>query len=243
MNGLVVHDQMEQGSPAWHSTRAGIITASEIGDLLTGTGKIADNETSRGFIAAKTAERITGKADEVPTTPAMRRGYEDEPVARDLYAEWSGIPVEQVGLMVRDFDLPIGLRIGYSPDGLVGDDGLIEIKSRTQRRQMLAITNDAVPAENMAQIQCGLLVSGRAWCDYVSYSADLRLWVKRVEPDPEWFDALRKAALAAELAITEHLATYERATAGMPVCPNNNPDQLDPATEAELLALLEGTRS
>lgn len=235
---LTVNDA-EQGTPAWHAARAGLITASEIGKLITPTLKVANNDTSRGLVLAKAAERITGRSDETPTTPAMRRGNEDEPVARDLYAEWAGVEVEQTGLMVRRFE-ELGLALGYSPDGLVGADGLIEIKSRTQQRQMLAITNDAVPAENMAQIQCGLLVSGRAWCDYVSYSADLRLWVKRVEPDPAWFAVLEQAACTAELAITQHLDTYERATKGMPVCPNNSPDQLDPAIEAELLSLING---
>ena len=85
--------------------------------------------------------------------------------------------------MVRD---DWGFKIGYSPDGLVGKDGLIEIKSRRPKKHLQTIIAGTVPAENMAQIQAGLLVSGRDWCDYISYCGGMRPWIKRVEPDTRW---------------------------------------------------------
>jgi hypothetical protein len=82
--------------------------------------------------------------------------------------------------MVRD---DWGFSLGYSPDGLVGDDGLIEVKCRRQKKHLQTILADEVPPENMAQLQCGLLVSGREWIDYVSYCGGMPMYVKRVYPD------------------------------------------------------------
>src|SRR5690606_14766102 len=96
-------------------------------------------------------------------------------------------PVAEAGFMVRD---DWGWRIGYSPDGLVGDDGLIEIKSRQPKRHLATILDDEIPAEDVPQIQCALLVSGRAWCDYFSFCGGMPMWVKRVYPDQRWFDAI-----------------------------------------------------
>jgi hypothetical protein len=119
----------------------------------------------------------------------MLRGIEDEPRAVEVYSEHFA-PVTTVGFMVRD---DWGFSIGYSPDGLVGDDGLIEVKSRRAKKHLTTILADEVPVENMAQLQCGLLVSGREWIDYVSYCGGMPLYVKRVEPDQRWFDAITAA--------------------------------------------------
>jgi hypothetical protein len=115
--------------------------------------------------------------------------------------------------MVRD---DFGFRLGYSPDGLVGDTGLIEIKSRKQKKHLATILADAVPSENMAQLQCGLLVSGREWIDYVSYCGGMPLYVKRVYPDPKWFTAIIEAGEQFEATAAEVVERYTEATAGMP---------------------------
>jgi predicted phage-related endonuclease len=129
----------------------------------------------------------------------MLRGIEDEPRAVEVYSEHFA-PVTTVGFMVRD---DWGFSIGYSPDGLVGEDGLIEVKSRRAKKHLQTILADEVPAENMAQLQCGLLVSGRKWLDYVSYSGGMPLYVKRVEPDQRWFDAIVEAVEGFEFAASE----------------------------------------
>lgn len=209
---LTILPDLVQGTDEWLAARCGIVTASEVGHLLTATLKVADNLTSRGLTAALTAERITGVGDPSFISDDMWRGMEDEPWAREVYAEHLA-PVAEVGLMFRDFD---GFRLGYSPDGLVGDDGLIEVKSRTQKRHMLTILTDRVPAENMAQLQCGLLVSGRAWIDYVSYCGGMHLWTKRVTPDPTWFAAITLATETCEANIGTMRRAYLDATADMP---------------------------
>lgn len=202
-----------QGTDEWHDQRRGIVTASVVGRLLTSTGKVASNDTSRTLVAQLVAERITGWTDPVYVSDDMLRGHDDEPRAVEVYAKWADTDVAMSGFMVRD---DWGFSIGYSPDGLVGDAGLIEVKSRRAKKQLQTILDDAVPAENMAQLQCGLLVSGREWCDYVSYCGGMPLFVKRVYPDPEWFDAIVAAVTSFELAASLMTEQYEAATAGLP---------------------------
>ena len=203
-----------QGTDAWHDQRRGIVTASAVGKLITSrTIKPASNDESRGLTALLAAERITGWTEPTFMTGDMMRGVEDEPRARDMYAEHYA-PVRESGFMVRD---DWGFRIGYSPDGLVGDDGLIEIKSRRAKGQLQTILANEVPAYNFAQLQCGLLVSGRDWIDYVSYAGGMPLFVKRVLPDPRWFEAIVAAVAAFEDAVAQMQADYGDATAGWPV--------------------------
>lgn len=204
-----------QGSDEWLEARRGIVTASTVGRLITAkTIKPASNDHSRALTAQLVAERITGWSEEPYVSHDMLRGSLDEPVARALYAEHYGVTVDQVGLMVRD---DWGFKIGYSPDGLVGDDGLIEIKSRRPKQHLATILADEVPAENMAQIQCGLLVADRQWCDYISYCGGMPMWVKRVEPDPRWHEAILTAVKQFEEAASEMVARYEAAVAGFPM--------------------------
>lgn len=173
----------------------------------------ASNDTSRTLTASLAAERITGHTEPTWISDDMQRGIDDEPVARDLYSKHHA-PVTEVGFMVRS---EWGCRIGYSPDGLVGDDGLIEIKSRRQKGQLQTIVSGAIPAEHMAQLQCGLLVSGRKWIDYVSYSGGMALWTKRVHPQQAWRDALIGAARAFEENAAEMVRIYEESVVGLPM--------------------------
>jgi len=210
---LHTYPDLIQGSDAWLDARRGIVTASVVGQLVTPkTIKPADNDYSRALTALLVAERITGWSEPVYVSHDMLRGSLDEPVARGIYAEHYA-PVAENGFMVRD---DWGFRIGYSPDGLVGDDGLIEIKSRRPKKHLTTIIADEVPIEAVAQIQCGLLVSGRQWCEYVSFCGGMPLWRKRVEPDPRWFDAILAAVETFEQTAAEMVATYQAAVAGLP---------------------------
>lgn len=210
---LTTYAELEQGSDEWLAARCGLLTASTIGRLITpATLKVADNETSRGLTLQLAAERITGHVDFVYPTADMQRGTDDEPFARDAYAS-NFAPVEQVGFMVRDFG---AYRIGFSPDGLVGEDGLIEIKSRRPKEHLKTVLKGLPPLENMAQMHAGMLVSGREWCEYVSYCAGLPLWVKRVYPDQRWIDAIHAAAETFEINVTNIVNNFTTATHGLP---------------------------
>ena len=211
---LTVYDELEQGSDEWLAARCGIVTASVVGQLITPkTVKPASNDYSRALTAHLAAERITGYVEPVYVNADMERGTLDEPYARELYSEHYAEATE-VGFMVRD---DFGFKIGYSPDGLVGDDGLIEIKSRKQKKHLATILADEVPLENMAQCQTGLLVTGLEWLDYVSYCGGMPLYVKRILPDPKWQEAIISAVSTFENNAAEMIATYKTATANSPM--------------------------
>lgn len=171
----------------------------------------ASNEASRSLTDYLVAERITGHTEETRITDDMFRGICDEPIARDLYAEHYA-PVNEVGFITEDH---WGFTIGYSPDGLVGDEGLIEVKSRRQKSQFRTIINGAVPIEHMAQMQAGLLVTGRKWCDFISYAGGMHLYVHRVRPDDRWQSAIVAAVRQFEANAAELLRLYAEATEGL----------------------------
>jgi len=221
-----VRSDLIQGSEDWFAARRGIVTASVVGQLITPkTVKPAANDYSRALTTTLVAERITGWTDPVYVSDDMMRGTMDEPIARDLYARHYGTPVTEVGFMVRD---DWGWRLGYSPDGLVGDDGLIEVKSRRPKKHLATILADEVPLENMAQIQAGLLVSGRAWCDYLSYCGGMPMWRKRVTADERWADAIVEAVATFEQVAEQMVATYRAAVDGLPTT-----ERIDYYTEIE----------
>lgn len=224
---ITVYEDLEQGTPEWLQARCGIVTASVVGQLITPkTVKPAANDTSRALVATLVAERITGHVEPVFPSRDMERGTLSEPFARDIYAEHYE-PVQEVGFMVRDFGK---YRIGYSPDGLVGDDGLIEIKSPRQKTHLATILNNQVPLEYMAQCQAGLLVSGRKWIDFISYNGGMPLWKTRVLPDEKWFDAITDAVLTFEETAKQMVATYTAAVDGLP-----ETERIDLFPEMEIL--------
>jgi hypothetical protein len=211
---LTVLDDLLQGSEEWLEQRRGMLTASVISQLITpSTVKPANNDKSRGLVAQLVAERITGWIDPVFVTDTMLRGQDDEPRAVEVYSEHYS-PVTTTGFMVRE---EAGWKLGYSPDGLVGDDGLIEVKSRAAKKQLSTVVEDEIPAENMAQCQTGLFVSGRKWLDYVSFCGGMVLYTKRTYPDPRWFDAIAETVERFEATATAMQARYEAVTAGMPM--------------------------
>ena len=210
---LIEYPDLVQGTDEWLEARLGIVTASVVGQLITPkTIKPAANDTSRGLFASLVAERITGYTEPVFVSDDMMRGHLDEPIARDLYTEHYA-PATETGFLVRD---DWGFKIGYSPDGIVGDDGLIEVKSRRQKKHLATILADEVPLENMAQIQCGLLVSGRDWCDYISFCGGMPMWVKRVTTDPKWQETIIAAVTTFETAAEQAISDYLERVAGLP---------------------------
>jgi hypothetical protein len=212
---LIELPDLLQGTDEWMDQRRGMVTASVVGKLITpSTVKPANNDYSRALTALLVAERITGWTDPVYVSDDMLRGHEDEPRAIGRYSEAYNIPVTYpTGFMVRD---DWGFRIGYSPDGLVGKDGLVEVKAPRAKKHLTTVLSGEVPAEHMAQLQCGLLVSGRAWIDFISYCGGMPMWVKRVEPDQRWFYAIVNAVTAFEETAAGMVAAYHAATEGLP---------------------------
>ena len=203
----VMHDVF-QGSPEWHALRCGMITGSIVGNLITPTGKIANNGTSRACLADLLAQRITGYVDPGFENFDMQRGAEDEPIARALYVARYA-PVEKVGFVTRE--VAPGVVIGCSPDGLVGADGGIEIKSRKPKIQIATVLESAVPPENVMQIQASMLITQRPWWDFISYSGGLPLVVIRCMADEKLHALIIEAVSAAENSMAEMRADYENA--------------------------------
>ncbi|MGO2959306.1 MAG: lambda exonuclease family protein [Acetobacter sp.] len=212
---LKTFTDLEQGTDEWLQARCGVLTASLIGKLLTKTcSGIAKNETSERIVLDLLSQRINGIGDENFQTRAMQRGHEDEMEAKVLYSRHIA-PVSEVGFMTND---KWGFTLGYSPDGLVGDDGLIECKSRVSGLQMQTICSQEVPIEYMPQIQTGLMVSNRKWLDFISFPAlgGGKMLVKRVYSDPKFQALLIEAAEGFEARLLSRRAEYDAAM--------NNPD-------------------
>jgi putative phage-type endonuclease len=209
---LTEFPKVEQGSEEWMALRHGIVTASVVGKLLTPTLKVADNDTSRALTATLVAERITGWTEDTPMTSDMWRGVDSEPIARDIYSGHYQQAVE-TGFMRYDGD---GWTLGYSPDGLVAADGLIEVKAPRAKTHLNTILANRVPPYYMAQLQAGLLVTGRQWIDFVSYCGGMPLYVKRVLPDEQWQEAILAACVQFETNAARLVGNYEDATAGLP---------------------------
>lgn len=205
------HADLIQGSDEWLAARRGILTASEMKLIITPTLKPASNDKERSHLFELLAQRITGHVEPSYISDDMLRGQEDEIEARALYAEHYA-PVQEMGFITND---TWGFTIGYSPDGLVGDDGLIECKSRRQRFQVETILSGTMPADYLIQVQTGMLVTGRKWCDFISYSGGLPMAVIRVPADPAIQAAILDAAEAFEDRLLMKLAAYREASAGL----------------------------
>jgi len=126
---IKVYQEVLQGSDEWYEMRRGLLTASEMKLIITPTLKVASNERERSHLFELMAQRITGYVEPSYIGDDMMRGWDEEIEARKLYSE-KYAPVQEVGFITND---KFGFVIGCSPDGLVGDDGLIECKSRKQK--------------------------------------------------------------------------------------------------------------
>jgi len=209
------HKDLIQGEQAWLDARLGILTASEVHKIITPTLKVADNDKTRAHVWELLAQRVSGYVEPQYISDDMLRGNIDEVRARDLYREHYA-DTQSMGFITND---QWGFTLGYSPDDLVGDDGLIECKSRRQRFQVQTIvenvaTGEPVP-DYLMQCQTGMLVTGRKWCDLISYSGGLPLAVIRVHADQVVQDAIVAAATAFEAKIAEKRAIYERVAADL----------------------------
>lgn len=217
---MIKYYDVEQGSDEWHELRCGLLTASEMKLVLTPTLKVANNEKTKTHVYELAAQRVTGYTEPQYISDDMLRGMEDEVLAVALYSD-KYAPVEAVGFAVND---DLGFKLGGSPDGLVGDDGLIEVKSRRQKYQLKTIAEDRVPDEYMLQIQTLLFVTGRKWCDFISYCAGMPMFVKRVEPIEEYQEAITSASVDFEAKIAEQLHAYNQNASNFHATERNDTD-------------------
>jgi len=175
----------EQGTEEWYQARLGIATASEFSKVITSEGKTSTSLNDYAFTLA--SELLTEVQEEGYINTTMLRGTELEEEARQAYIEHTLETIEQVGFIKQG-------SYGYSPDGLVGSEGLIEIKCPTQKVHTKYLYNKSLPSQYKAQVQGGLLVTGRKWCDFISYNPNFiekrRLLIVRVTRDEAFIKAL-----------------------------------------------------
>ena len=201
---MVVHADLVQGSDEWLAARCGLLTASEMKLILTPTLKVASNEKERAHLYELLAQRITRYVEPHYIGDDMLRGTFDEIEAKILYSKHYA-PVEEVGFITND---KWGFTLGFSPDGLVGSEGFIECKSRRQKFQVETLIAGKMPIDFALQVQTGLLVTSRKWCDFVSYSGGLPMATIRIYPDAAVQDAILTAASAFEARLAELMAEY-----------------------------------
>jgi hypothetical protein len=177
---------MPQGSDEWFEVRRGIVTASEFGTLLMQGRGGGDSKTRRTYMLKLMGERLTGDPMYHYSNDHMERGHDQEPDARNLYAFQTDAEPQAVGFIKNG-------SVGCSPDSIVGDKGMVEIKTKLAHLHLDVLLGDAVPNEHMAQIQGQLWVAEREWCDFVSYCPKLPLFVKRVPRDEAFIERIAKA--------------------------------------------------
>lgn len=195
--------ECEQGSPEWHAARTGVITASKFKDACDTLKSGAPSAKAILYAAQVAVERISGApCDEGFTTWQMRRGTELEPKARIEYEVKTGNLASEAGVVLTP-----DRKFGYSTDGYVNNDGCIEIKSLASAEKLVSMWRDGDFSDYIHQIQGGLWITGRKWCDFVMYAPQLesvgkQIFLRRVERDDDFIDDMVPKLLAFERAVT-----------------------------------------
>lgn len=192
---IVYHDDLIQGSTEWHAARCGLLTASEMHLIITPkTLKSASNTAERAHLYELLAQRTTKYVEPSYISDSMLRGMDDEIAAVALYGK-TYAKTQTVGFVTND---KWGFTIGYSPDALVGGGGQVECKSRSQKYQIQTLVDyvaeDKIDPDFMIQVQTGLMVTERLWCDLISYCGGLPMATVRVFPNEKIQFAILEAA-------------------------------------------------
>lgn len=176
---------MDQRSDEWFQARLGKVTASRVADVMAKT-KTGYSASRDNYMAQLIVERMTGKPAESFSNAAMEWGTAQEPFARAAYEVAQSVMVEEVGFVQH----PSIEQAGASPDGLVGDDGLVEIKCPNTATHIETLLSQSVPAKYLPQIQWQLACTNRQWCDFVSFDPRMpegaQLFIKQVTIDRDY---------------------------------------------------------
>lgn len=203
----------EQGSEAWLQARLGKVSASRIADMTTKT-KSGWGASRANYMAELIAERLTGQRTEKYVSPEMIHGTETEPQARLAYEIMQGVEVVQVGLVLHPtIDMACA-----SPDGLVGDDGLIEIKAPNTATHINSLLTETIKGEYVKQMQFQMACTGRRFCDFVSFDprlpAEMQMFTRRVERDDKLIAEIEEAT---RVFLAEVEDTLAKLTAKFPM--------------------------
>jgi putative phage-type endonuclease len=174
---------MQQNTEEWHQARLGKVTASRIAEVMAQGRGSAPSATRANYRAQLVVERLTDRPTDTFTNAAMQHGTETEPQARATYTLTTGRNVEEAGFV----DHPTIVMAGASPDGLVGDDGLVEIKCPNSATHIATLLGAEIDGKYVKQMQWQMACTGRAWCDFVSFDPrlpdEMQIHIRRVERD------------------------------------------------------------
>jgi hypothetical protein len=183
----------------WFQARLGVVTASEFATVMTKGRGGGESKTRRTYLLKLIGEALTGERTDGFTNMHMERGHEMEREARDLYAMLRDVEPREVGFLRRG-------RVGASPDALVGDDGLLEIKTKLPHLHLELLLAGELPKEHRPQSQGQMWVSGRKWLDFMSYWPGLPPFLVRVTRDEAYIAELSTAVNAFLAEMDEGIA-------------------------------------
>jgi hypothetical protein len=196
---------IDQGSEEWLKLRLGVATASNFDKIITTTGK--ESESLKKYALQLATELMLETPEPSFKNDVMARGNELESLARETYQEQTFNVVEQITMFKSDCG-----NFGYSPDGIIGDDGLNEIKCPIATTHFKYLLDNKMPTDYWQQVQGGLWVSQRKWIDFVSFNSyfkDKKLFIVRVERDEEYIAKLAELANKVILIRNEYLNKLE----------------------------------
>jgi len=184
----MIRHSHDQYSEEWWEARRGLPTASQFARIVTSKGEPSKQRTKYLYECAAT--RLTGIYKDSFTSAAMQEGHDREAISRMIYAMEREVVVDEVGFCISDCG-----RWGASPDGLIGNDGLLELKNPSAHTHLEYLIKGKLPSAYVQQVQGELLVTGYSWADFCSYSPKLPLFIVRVEPDSGFLKKLEAALI------------------------------------------------
>lgn len=197
---------VEQKSEAWFENRLGRVTASQFATAMSGM-------TTKGFndlVQEIAAEIVSGEIEESYSNAIMERGIEMEPFAADEYSNLFEIKLIQVGFCIPDEDNPLHDWIGVSPDRLIDENGLLEIKCPLRKTHWNYIKENRLPNEYKWQVQGQLFVTEREYCDFMSFYPNLKPFIIRVKPDLEMHKQLHERLLIIKDLVKKEIELYNQ---------------------------------
>jgi putative phage-type endonuclease len=202
---MIVHN-IEQHSEAWHEVRCGRVTGTRFKNLVSKE----TTDSYKDLVTNITCEIITGKQEEGYSNAMMEYGLEMEPIARAKYEEFFEVKVTEIGFLTPDEDHNYHEWIGISPDGVLPDGGLLEIKCPLARTHFEYIEKNVLPSEYRYQIQGQLFVSGASYCDFMSFVPGMKPFIIRVLPDVDLFLEFEKRLDVLIVQVLEKINVYNK---------------------------------
>lgn len=200
-----ITDDFYQGSDSWYAARCGILTSSNMDLCITKANlDVANNDKKRSHVWEIAAQRVTKYVEPQYLSDDMIRGHESEELAVSLYEQNYG-PVQRACFITND---SLEFTLGYSPDGLIGDRGIVEVKSPRQKGHMKTIVEGKLPDDHVIQVQTELLVSGRDFCKFISYHGGMPMFTINVDADYKIQEAIIRAAQAFEEDVCDAMVRY-----------------------------------